>query len=90
MFGRYYIGDFPWGWEGFWEKHPYTWTTITYPHGTYVDADKFDLIDGKLVPRKSYQEKLLKDKEEEIEKFKVNSGNRLKELEAERDKLKAD
>lgn len=88
MYDSTTTGDW-WDWNG-WQyvyRYLYQPLTIGVPLGTYVDAEKYDLIDGKLVPRKSYQEKLLKDKEEELKTLEANFEKDKKRIEGERETL---
>ena len=63
-------------------------TTMCWPHwGRTVDVEKYDIINGELVPRKDYKDSLLKQKEEELKELDDYYERRKKEIADERKRL---
>ena len=62
------------------------WNT-SWTFGDVVDTRRWDIINGKKVPRADYRESLLKQKDKELKELDSYYENRKKEIEQEKQQL---
>jgi hypothetical protein len=74
MIRRFWLDDF-------WTP---TWASRT------VDTDKYNIINGEVVPREDYKESLLRQKEEELKALDDYYARRKKEIDEDKKRIEAE
>lgn len=70
----------------FWTDDWFDWNT-NFTFGELVDTRRYDIINGERVPRKDYQDSLLKQKDKELKELEDYYEKRKKEIADERKAL---